>query len=56
MIKIDRKNTWVLKTAIIENEWIISFKNDILDGPKYLTPLIEFISFKILISFFNVPE
>ena len=30
MIKIDRKNTWVLKTAIIENEWIISFKNDIL--------------------------
>ena len=42
--KIDLKNTWNLKTAIIENEWINNLNKDIFEGPKYLDPLVELIS------------
>ena len=52
----DLKKTWFLKTAIIENEWINNLNNDIFDGPKYLNPLIESISFKLLICFDKDPE
>ena len=53
---IDLKKTFVLKTAMIEKEWIIKLNKDIFDGPKYLEPLTEFIEFKFLIWYFNVPE
>ena len=57
MIKnVDLKKTWYLKTAIIEKEWIKSFKRDIWEGPKYLKPLIEFISLSCFKFFFTVPE
>ena len=52
----DLKNTWNLKTAIIENECIRSFKNDIFDGPKYLVPLSESISLKYSKFFLTDPE
>ena len=52
----DLKKTWNLNTAIIEKEWIIKLNKDILEGPKYLLPLVEFISLKSLIFFLNVPE
>ena len=42
--KTDLKNTVSLKTAIMEKEWIARFNKDILEGPKYLSPLIELIS------------
>ena len=45
----DLKNTWYLKTAIIENEWINNLNIDICDGPKYLNPRKEFTS----LSFFK---
>ena len=57
MIKnVDLKKTVYLKTAIIENECIIRLKRDIFDGPKYLRPLIDSVSFRCLIFFFTVPE
>ena len=57
MIKnVDLKKTWYLKTAIIEKEWIKSFKSDIWDGPKYLNPLVELISLKDFKSFLTLPE
>ena len=37
----DRKKVVFLKTAIIEKEWIKRLKKFILEGPKYLLPLIE---------------
>ena len=52
----DLKKTIFLKTAIIENECKINFNNDILDGPKYLFPLIQSISLYSLIYFLKVPE
>jgi len=52
----DLKKTVYLKTAIIENECIIRLKRDIFDGPKYLRPLIDSVSFRFLIFFFTVPE
>ena len=55
-IKVDLKKTRYLKTAIIENEWINSLKNDICDGPNYLKPLTEFISLIFFKFFFKVPE
>ena len=55
-IKSDLKKTWNLNTAIIENEWIINLNKDIFEGPKYLIPLIEFISTRLLKFFFTVPE
>ena len=51
----DLKNTWNLKTAIIEKECVRSFKNDIFDGPKYLAPLSDSISFKSFKCFFTDP-
>ena len=33
-----------------------NLKSDIFEGPKYLVPLIELISFKLIMFFFNVPE
>ena len=56
IINVDLKNTLYLKTAIIEKEWIKSLKMDIWDGPKYLKPLLEFISPNSFINFFTVPE
>ena len=53
---IDLKKTWNLNTAIIENEWIIKFINDILDGPKKRFPLIDSISFNFSTLFLSVPE
>ena len=55
IIKVDLKKTVYLKTAIIENECIIRFKKDIFEGPKYLGPLIESISFRFVIFFFYRP-
>ena len=52
----DLKKIIFLKTAIIAKEWITSLYNDIFDGPKYLSPLIDSISFKLLICFFKDPE
>ena len=54
--KIDLINTWYLNTAIIENECIISLNRDIFEGPKYLLPRIESISFKTRKFFFTDPE
>ena len=45
-----------LKTAIIENECIARLKSDIFEGPKYLRPLIESISFRFVRCFFTDPE
>ena len=56
IIKVDLKKTVYLKTAIIENECTIRLKRDIFEGPKYLNPLIELISFKFVIFFFTDPE
>ena len=52
----DLKKTFFLNTAIIEKEWIIRLKSDILEGPKYLKPRIELIEFKLGICFFSDPE
>ena len=49
-------STVYLNTAIIENECMRSLNKDILDGPKYLKPLIDSISFKFFRYFFTVPE
>ena len=56
IIKVDLKKTVYLKTAIIENECIARLKNDIVDGPKYLRPLIESTSFKLFKFFLTDPE
>ena len=37
----DLKKTAFLKTLIIENECSIKLIKDILEGPKYLRPLLE---------------
>ena len=50
------KNTRYLNTAIIEKECINNFVKGILEGPKYLIPLIDFIALYLLIFFLNVPE
>ena len=54
--KIDLNKTLYLKTAKIENEWIIRFTNDILDGWTYLIPLSQGIWSNCFIVFFKVPE
>ena len=48
IIKVDLKKTVYLKTPIIENECMARLKRDIFEGPKYLRPLIESISFNML--------
>ena len=53
---IDLKKTVYLKTPIIEKECKIKLGMDIFEGPKYREPLIELISFNVLIFFFRVPE
>ena len=55
-MKVDRKKTVYLKTAIIENECITRLKKDIFEGPKYLRPLIESTSFNTVKFFFTDPE
>ena len=54
--KLDLKKTEYLKTPIIEKECIIKLNSDILDGPKYLEPLIESISLNLSKFFLKVPE
>ena len=54
--KADLKQTWCLKTAIIDKEWKTSLKNDIFEGPKNRLPLIESIWVKFLIFFLNDAE
>ena len=54
--KAERIKTVFLKTLIMDKECLIKFLKLILEGPKYLVPLIEgteIISFSI---FFNAPE
>ena len=51
-IKADLINTFILNTAIIENECIINLKKGIFDGPKYLFPLLQLIFSSFLILFF----
>ncbi len=52
IMKVDLKKTVYLKTPIIDNECITRLKKDILEGPKYLRPLIESTSFKFVKFFF----
>ena len=52
--KADLIKTFILKTAIIENECSINLNNGILDGPKYLLPLMQFILPSFLILCFKV--
>ena len=54
--KVDLKNTWYLKTAIIEKECMRSLNNDILEGPKYLVPLVDLISLSDFIFFLPYPR
>tara|TARA_B100001173_G_scaffold266252_1_gene241681 strand:+ start:233 stop:607 length:375 start_codon:yes stop_codon:yes gene_type:complete len=56
IIKVDLKKTAYLKTAIIENECTTRLKKDIFEGPKYLRPLIESASFRLVRFFFIEPE
>ena len=56
IIKVDLKKTVYLKTAIIENECIARLKKDIFEGPKYLRPLIESTSLRLVKCFFTDPE
>ena len=52
----DRKKTVLLKTAIIDKEWIKSLKKLIFDGPKYLKLLIDGIETRFGINLVNEPE
>ena len=54
--KEDLKNTDSLNDAIIANECITSLIKLILDGPKYLVPLLESISTKLDKFFVTEPE
>ena len=54
--KADRIKTVLLNTLIIESECLIKLKKLILDGPKYLTPLVDGISIKSFSSLINDPE
>ena len=56
MIVKDLIKTVFLNTAIIEKEWIPSLNSDILEGPKYLRPLMESIVLKFKICFLTDPE
>ena len=53
---IDRKKTVLLKTAIMQKEWIKSLKKLILDGSWYLKPLIEGMEILSGINLVNDPE
>ena len=56
MNKAERIKTVFLKTLIIERECFNKLKKLILDGPKYLTPLIDGMDNKFFSVFFNDPE
>ena len=45
-----------MKTAIIDKEWSANLINDILEGPKYLSPRIELTELKFSKYFFKEPE
>ena len=52
----DLIKTVVLKTAIIDKECFIRLKKLILDGPKYLDPLIDGTETRLPTSLDNDPE
>ena len=52
----DLINTVVLKTAMIDKECFIRLKKLILDGPKYLDPLMEGTEIRSPTSLDNEPE
>ena len=54
--KIDLINTFILKTEMIANEWIIKFLKLIFDGPKYLDPLIDGTVDLSFSNFVKAPE
>ena len=54
--KIARRITVFLKTAIIEKECIKRLKRFILEGPKYLFPLIDGIDIRSGITLVTDPE
>ena len=56
MNKADRIKTVFLKTLIIERECFNKFIKLILEGPKYLSPLIDGTSNKSFSIFVNEPE
>ncbi len=56
MNKAERIKTVFLKTLIIERECFNKFIKLILEGPKYLSPLIEGTSNKSFSIFINDPE
>ena len=56
IIIADLKKTVFLKTAIIEKEWITRFNRDILEGPTYLRPLMEFTELSCDTWYFKEPE
>ena len=51
----DLNKTWYLKDAIIDIEWITNPVKGILEGPKYLSPLIVGTPDKLGINFFAAP-
>ena len=56
MNKAERIRTVFLKTLIIERECFIKLKKLILDGPKYLAPLVEGAENKSFSIFVKDPE
>ena len=56
MNKAERIKTVFLKTLIIERECFIKLKKLILDGPKYLAPLVEGAENKSFSIFVKDPE
>ena len=56
MNKTDRISTVFLKTLIIEKECFKRLKKLILEGPKYLFPLIDGIENKFFSIFIKEPE
>ena len=56
MKSAERIKTVCLNTLMIESEWFNKFKKLILDGPKYLLPLIEGTEVKSSSIFLKEPE
>ena len=56
MNKAERIKTVFLKTLIIERECFNKLKKLILDGPKYLFPLVDGEVIKSFSNFFKDPE
>ena len=53
---IDLIKSVFLKTAIIESECFNKFIKLILDGPKYLMPLVDFTEHLNFVTLVNEPE